>query len=345
MKHLAFMSYKANDLVHSALEEYLMHFDPRNGEALGLYDEAAELGIPHAQENSMYLYKLLQETECVPEKLPAGVGVEECSNYYEMMRMRRLVQLANNGDVAAKREIAFGLLERNEEESELERAEELSCSNTCKNTSSNTSSKSKNKNKGNNKGMNNSKGMSKVQEAAELLVLASEQGDIESLFSLGWMFTRGDAPFRNRSISRLVFKAAEDWEKQYQGQEQAMFEQGYTAYSTFGLAPYLAELYLRVDEWLEDSGFRSVEAVVRVWKYFLRAIYHDILSYFYVGEHKCAALSHPSLSVIYGKWAKDNANISLAIMWNAVAILVVLLAFTYFRQGKKRRELRTERDH
>ena len=300
MKHLSFMSYRANDLVNSALEEYSEHFDPRNSEALGLYDEGAELGIPQAQANSKYLYQLLQETECVPELGGAEVNQKQCMKYYKMMRERRLVQLGNSGDIAAKREIAFLLLE----ETKMERSD-LSC----------TKAEEK----------------SKIQEAAELLILASEQGDIESLFSLGWMFARNDAPFKNKSMSRLLFNTAESWEQQLQGQGLTVFEQGYTAYSTFGLASILAKFYLRVDDFLEDLGFRSIESVISAWKSFLHSIYGVLYL------HKPQTIVNPfSLSYVYEKLGNDNQILSLMIGLNLIAILFVFGFFVAIRYRKRR---------
>ncbi len=334
-KHLAFMSYKPNDLSRAALEEYLEHFDPRNGESLKLYDEAADLGIPHAQENSMYLYKLLRETECVPESMPGWLDKKQCLQYLEFMLKRRLVQLANNGDVFAKRELAYDLLKRKDEENMRDRERERKKLEVQNEYNRNIAAKQTNREG------------DVVNKAAELFVLGSEQGDVQSLMGLGWVFVRDDAPFKNRTIALSIFKAVVEWENQLQDQAEA-YPMGYSSTTTHGLASFLAELYIRLDEWVENIGLKSIEAVLRGWKYLYQAIFNEICALYstIIGAEYNRSPGAPSVSFIYNRWSnrRNGIDLSWALLWNVLAFVFLFVIVSYRNMKNKDRQFVDEEE-
>lgn len=70
LKHLAEMHYRTNDVMRQALAAYL---DGDLWQALELYDEAADLGVQGAQENAAFLYGELKRKQCVNlVDLPGG---------------------------------------------------------------------------------------------------------------------------------------------------------------------------------------------------------------------------------------------------------------------------------
>lgn len=147
--------------------------------SLGLFEEAADLGVAAAQENAAYLLENLASTKCaaLQDKVDEMAGTsssvdaalgsgsdacrtaqECCERYLHRLSAHRWAQLAAIGEPRAMRKVANSLL--------LPHFLNHSRSLAHKQPQSDT-------------------------QAALLFALASEQGDTESLMHLGWMLYDG----------------------------------------------------------------------------------------------------------------------------------------------------------
>lgn len=187
LKYLSEMFYRTKDLTKAALTAYL------KGDlwtALDLYDEAANLGVLSAQENAAFLYEQLKAVECaeaarnaslLPWSLDAAVLIwgidggtgeaarlrEECEWPFERLAERRWLQLARAGEAIALRKVADLVIDAQRPSAPAEKGDlhRLPRKEAFDNFT--------------------------TESAVRLYAAAASEGDIQSMFTLGWLVKTG----------------------------------------------------------------------------------------------------------------------------------------------------------
>jgi TPR repeat protein len=276
LKAISAMTYRINDLLRVASVAYN---EERDLEALEHFSEAAELGLLSAQDNAAFILEGFETSACHSSgaKSPSMMGLDgvpimryqavassfnftsavSCRRYFKSAATRRYTQLANNGDVNAKKVLA---------------RQAISGSNL----------------RGN--------GTVNLTEAALLFTYAAEQGDVESLMDLGWLYLNPAFPYHSRNITAMLFKSAGQWEKGTTtlgddaaggggGEDPADSIMGSLgSVGTLGLAPALASFYVTWQPWWQDSWVHDLARIPTAWRVFLTCIYNEGHRYYY-GEY------------------------------------------------------------
>lgn len=243
IRYIVDHNYRSNDLMKNALNSFV------SGDlykSLEYYDEAADLGVAAAQENSIFLYNLLQLDECIENK-EAGEGGAlltnvlkafdifenfldstnyvfdelknrslNCTDFVGRVTARRLLQLVSSGDLHAIRVVANMMyagkfpFERN------------------------------------------------VTGAALLYARGAEEfGDVECYLNLGWIIQKGESAdlLRNVTAALELYRRAAELEQVYNkfGNKWA---------TTLGIAPALARASTIVDFIQDPTAMERVQQYI-----------------------------------------------------------------------------------
>lgn len=318
-RYICSMTYRTNYLMRQALAAY------NNGDwltSLEYYDEAADLGISTAQYNSAVIQERLAKAECEKLQSKDGSGPhsrqwfsvlisgrwffmafdwfewlesyytsqlwgkrnlhgellfdtkEQCYDFFNKRIRKRWTQLANNGDPGAKRILAYKLIKS----SDYDRTPII--------------------NGGEDRNLT---------EAAFMALYASEQGDAESVMTLGWIFYNDNFISHAKNISNLLFRHTSTF-------EDAFNSLTFSA-STSGAASVVALAYCKVDELFEFVGLKSIKAFTRAYKYLFYAIYRDVYEGFLAFSDTVSKRRgrgyHPSTNVevpVYSEGEDDSLS-------------------------------------
>ena len=114
--------------------------------------------------------------------------------------------------------------------------------------------------------------------AALLYSFAAEQGDVQSLMSLGFIVQAGDSLSgipRNLTAARAIFESASEWERSSHKNEF-----GFSSTSTQGMGPALAQAICWLDERLQLIGLESLSQLSSAWYRFISSTGAKIYSLF-----------------------------------------------------------------
>ena len=302
LQSLSHMSGRTNDLVDAGLSAFL---EGNLYESLELYNEAAELGVASAQENSALILHEIAQLECaVPGNRIGGrilkwltqwLGISTADaqgqeKLYKWIPLRDLgidahldAEGGNDDELDADDheqlmlDIEVDALEWEsilQEQTCLEyfdrmiRTRYVQLANWGDAAAKAALAQTYLKAP--------ERSASDAVYATALLIYAAEQGDIASLMDLGWVFYEDNMPFENRTVSRNIFRAVKQWEDALKPGSST----GYSADSTGGMASYLALLYCDVDLWAERVGLISIAATLRAFRYLGEGMLNDALALF-----------------------------------------------------------------
>jgi TPR repeat protein len=238
MRHVSQDTFHTNNIMSTALEAY------KSGDiwtSLEKYEEASDLGIASAQENSIFIIEDLIATnfECFQISNESNINNNEiigndvlnitdeynsyCSSYFNRMMKKRWIQLVNSGINKAQKKVAIKL--QNKEAPFIE---------------------------GND------------TESFLLFGSSANQGDVESLMSLGWMLQAGVGVGINNEIqsnhtaAKHAFQTSITWDLESNNNE------GGTSY---GIAPTLALGLLKLDEYLINSNIINISILTNILEF------------------------------------------------------------------------------
>eukprot|EP01041_Mallomonas_annulata_P001309 gene1309-2526_t len=253
LEYLATTIYHTNDLTDDALSAYI---DGSLWEALEYYDEAADLGIPFAQENAAFLYEELEQIECGVRERDGGSGLDRFLNATAGITSRVKGNNSDNNN-------------SNDNDSSLSNAKDINSNymSPLYNLSSEECSKYMQRMAGHRWLQLGRRGVVdavrevadriqsgrepfdvNVTNAVELYTLGAEAGDVQSLMNLGWIFYTGKSEVhKNISLASRMFSTAFQWEV------NSNITYPYSR-STHGLAPALAWSLVQLVQLLHVSA-------------------------------------------------------------------------------------------
>jgi len=255
LKHLAEHSYRTNDLMRAGLQSYA---NKNLWEALDHYDEAAELGVSGAQENAAFLYNEIMSKECPRSLSPNG----------NLLQLPPAEEAAFSDSSSSPASTATSSMSSSLQSSSAMSSSSFLTSfhpqiNTTECTHymermaarrwlqlANTGDYVARREVARRLAEGRGTWERNATKAAILYGLAAEQGDVQSLMSLGWLLARGDGEKfpRNLTAARNIFRAALK-------AEIVVASKGYwhtisvSPYNTNGLAPLVALCVV----WFEET--------------------------------------------------------------------------------------------
>lgn len=203
LRYLSQMSYRTADLSHSALKAFIQ--EENKILAVKLFEEAADLGLASAQENSAFLFEKLREEICLNNSNSNTSNSDldassSCSQFFETLAMRRWLQLAKVGEPFALRKVAERIL----------RNYQANGPHSISKSDSVTSmvSLSTTLNHSIDKPLAILQDFT-VEHAVEFLAIAARMGSTESLVDLGWLIHDGVGNRTGNSSKAMeIFKIA-----------------------------------------------------------------------------------------------------------------------------------------
>lgn len=263
LRYLASIIYRTNIITKKALAEYL------NGQlwnSLDLYDEAAELGVLFAMDNSAYLYEVLKKRECTI----GGNGVKNngwgheyetrssSSNMTTSTELLNWIQsliksISGSSKPVVNSKIAY--ISNHDQSKNNNRAKGENCTRLLSNMEARRWLQMAR--------INDSYGQREVADrlvtgadglpmnaplAAYLYAEAADKGDHHSLTNLGWLLFRGaEGVPRNLPAASKVLMTAVLKEVRYNASAEETFQQYIpTMFATSGVAPAIALLIVKL---------------------------------------------------------------------------------------------------
>jgi len=263
MKHISDYNYRSNDVTRAALDAYL------EGDlwlALELYDEAADLGVPSAQENAAFLYEELAKRECASSSSTTASALIQ-------QLMDSLMKPLTNDSSSNKNVNSFGNSSGN-----VPRLPILADTSKCSLYFAKQAARRWTQLANSGDFLAKREIADRVYagrepfdrnltQAALLYTFAAEQGDVVSLMSLGWVFGLGGPGVnKNLTCAKSLFTTAEIWEN-----DMPANAFGFSPLSTNGVAPLIALLYFRIDDIFLNCGLGGIQKLQHAFQ----AIFKD----------------------------------------------------------------------
>lgn len=264
LKYLAEHSYRTNDLMRAGLQAYA---NKNLWEALEYYDEASELGVSGAQENAAFLYNEIMSREC--PRPPSGnlllpaltndAGDPALSNSSSTSPFSSPLSLSSSY-LSSSLSSTFSSSATSLSSSPLTKFHADINSTQCTHYMermaarrwiqlANTGDFLARREIARRIAEGRGSWERNTTKAAILYAMAAEQGDVQSLMSLGWLLARGDGNHfpRNVTAAKSIFSAALRAEFSISSKDYWQ-NLSLSPYHTNGLAPLIALGILWIEE-------------------------------------------------------------------------------------------------